>query len=246
MKENSSNPILKTKAFELTSSADLGGIMTMNGVIGKSLFLISLTIASVLATWNFLPESFLDQPQMYLLGSAIVGFVLALVISFKPLLAPFISPVYAVVEGIFLGIVTSFLEAAYPGIAFQAVLGTFAVFLAMLGLYKFQIIKVNNRFRTIVFGATAGIAIFYIISMALNFFNIHIPLVSEGIVGIIFSVFVIVIASLNLALDFDFIETQVKRGASKNMEWFAAFGLLVTLVWLYLEILKLLGRLNRN
>uniref|UniRef100_UPI0039A55ABE Bax inhibitor-1/YccA family protein n=1 Tax=Ornithobacterium rhinotracheale TaxID=28251 RepID=UPI0039A55ABE len=247
--QKSTNPILRTKAFSMTSGMDLGGVMTLNGVIGKSFFLILITAVSAYLSWNYIEEKMLINPEFnlmpYLWGSVIGGFILALVISFKPNLAPFASPVYAVLEGLFLGIISLFFEAVYPGIALQAIIGTMGVFFAMLALYRFRIIKVTERFKSVVFGATLGIAILYGVNILLSFFNIDIPFIHEGgWLGIGFSVFVVGIAALNLAIDFDFIEAQIENGANKNMEWYAAFGLLVTLVWLYLEILRLLSKLR--
>ena len=245
MQEKASSPVLNTKALQVVNSTNLGGIMTLNGVIGKSLLLILLTVASAVFSWFYMPESILLNIRAYLIGAALVGFGLAMFISFKPSVAPFASPVYAVVEGLFLGMITLIFESMYPGIAFQAIVGTMAVFFAMLALYRFKIVRVTERFKSIIFGATAGIALVYVVSIVLSFFGISIPMIHEGgIVGIGFSLFVIGIAAMNLAIDFDFIEEQVERGASKNMEWFAAFGLLVTLVWLYLEILRLLGKIR--
>ncbi|MRJ08231.1 Bax inhibitor-1/YccA family protein [Ornithobacterium rhinotracheale] len=247
--QKSTNPILRTKAFEMMHSTDLGGIMTLNGVIGKSFLLILITAVTAYFSWGFIEEKLMTNPNfnvsIYLWVSVIAAFILALVISFKPNIAPFASPVYAVLEGLFLGIISMFFEAMYPGIATQAIMGTMGVFLAMLALYRFRIIKVTDRFKSVVFGATLGIAILYGVSILLSFFNIDIPFIHEGgWLGIGFSVFVVGIAALNLAIDFDFIETQIERGANKNMEWYAAFGLLVTLVWLYLEILRLLSKIR--
>lgn len=249
MKNKSSNPVLKTKAFDMMHSTDLGGIMTLNGVIGKSFLLILITAISAYFSWQYIDEKLLIDNEFnimpYLWGSVIGGFILALAITFKPNIAPFASPIYAVLEGLFLGIISLFFEARYPGIATQAIIGTMGVFLAMLALYRFEIIKVTERFKSVVFGATLGIAILYGVSFLLSFFGINIPFIHQsGWIGIGFSVFVVGIAALNLAIDFDFIEAQIERGANKNMEWYAAFGLLVTLVWLYLEILRLLSKLR--
>lgn len=246
MRERSNNPILSTKAFDVVQGTQLDGVMTLNGVIAKTFLLLSLVIISAYYAWSH----FVGLPDVnfvpYLLGSVVGGLVLVLAISFKPDLAPFISPVYAVVEGIFLGITSMFFEQLYPGIVMQAIGGTLSVFLVMLSLYRTNIIKVNDRFRTIVISATLGIVFFYIVSMALRWiFHIEIPLIYDsGWVGIGFSLFVIVIASLNLALDFDFISSNIERGASKNREWYGAFALLVTIIWLYVEILRLLSKLR--
>ncbi|MGV4437964.1 Bax inhibitor-1/YccA family protein [Ornithobacterium rhinotracheale] len=249
MENKSTNPVLQTKAFDMTRTTDLGGIMTLNGVIGKSFLLILITAVTAYFSWQYIDEKLLLDNEFnfmpYLWGSVIGGFILALVITFKPNIAPFASPVYAVLEGLFLGIISLFFEANYPGIAAQAIMGTMGVFLAMLALYRFKIIKVTDRFKSVVFGATLGIAILYGVSILLSFFGVSIPFIYQsGWIGIGFSIFVVGIAALNLAIDFDFIETQIERGANKNMEWYAAFGLLVTLFWLYLEILRLLSKIR--
>jgi uncharacterized YccA/Bax inhibitor family protein len=175
------------------------------------------------------------------------GFIVALVTIFKKNWAAFTAPLYALFEGLMLGALSATLEARYPGIAIQAVGLTFGTLLAMLIAYSSGLIKPTQKFKTGVIAATGGIALLYLATMGLGFFGVHIPYIyGNGLVGIGFSLFVVVIAALNLVLDFDLIQSGVASGAPKYMEWYCAFGLLVTLVWLYIEMLRLLSKLNRR
>ena len=170
---------------------------------------------------------------------------MALVTIFKKNWAPFTTPIYALLEGILLGALSALLELAYPGIVVQAVGLTFAIMLALLGAYTILRIRPSENFKLGVSAATGGIFLLYLVSFVLSFFGVRIPYIHEsGLIGIGFSLVVVVIASLNLVLDFDLIEQGVNQGAPKFMEWYGAFGLLVTLVWLYLEILNLLSKLR--
>src|SRR3990170_5101077 len=167
--------------------------------------------------------------------------------TFKPTWAPVTAPIYAALEGLALGALSAMLEARYPGIVIQAVALTFGTLAALLLAYRSGLIPVTKNFRMGVVAATGGIAIFYLVAMGLSFFGIRIAFLHEGSwLGIGFSLFVIVIAALNLVLDFDFIEKGAEHGAPKFMEWYAAFGLMVTLIWLYLEILRLLSKLRNR
>jgi len=181
-------------------------------------------------------------------GGLIGGLVMALVISFKPTTAPFLAPVYALLEGLFLGAISAAFEVAYPGIVMQAVALTFGTLGTLLFAYRTGVIRATENFKLGVTAATGGIFLVYMASWIMGFFGVSMPFIHEsGLIGIGFSVFVVIIAALNLVLDFDFIENGVERGAPKFMEWYAAFGLLVTLVWLYIEILRLLSKLqSRN
>jgi uncharacterized YccA/Bax inhibitor family protein len=186
------------------------------------------------------------------MGGAILGFITAIVVIFKKEWAAYLTPVYALFEGVFLGGISAIYNNVFaktaPGIVTQAVLLTFGAVIAMYLLYRFRIIKVTEQFRSIIFIATAGIAIFYLLAVVLRMFHVDIAFIHEGsTLGIVFSLFVVGIAALNLLLDFDMIEKGVAAGAPKYMEWYGAFGLLVTIVWLYLEILRLLAKLaNRK
>ena len=173
------------------------------------------------------------------MGGAIGGFILAMVTIFKKTWAPVTAPLYALVEGFFLGSISAMYELRFDGIVFQAVMLTFGTLFALLMAYRSGLIKATENFKLGVIAATGGIALVYLATIVLGFFGINIPLIHEsGIVGIGFSLFVIVIAALNLVLDFDFIENGVEQGAPKYMEWYGAFGLMVTLVWLYIEFLR--------
>jgi len=180
-----------------------------------------------------------------MIGGLIGGFVIALVTIFKKNLSPITVPIYALLEGLFLGGISRFFEDRFPGIASQAIILTLGILGALLLAYKSKLIKPTENFKLGVFAATGGIAMIYVIGFVMSLFGSGIPLIHEsGMIGIGFSVFVVIIASLNLVLDFDFIEQGAEQGAPKYMEWYGAFGLLVTLIWLYLEILRLLAKLQ--
>ena len=241
-----SNPALKDEYFKRHGAVASDGVMTLNGTVVKSFLLVLLAVFSAAFTWR----EYATNPGILMpaiLVGGIGGFVVALVTIFKPRLAPVTSPFYAVLEGLLLGAVSARYEAYYNGVAVQAVGLTFMVFVAMLTLYRTGIIRVTDKFRFGVAAATGGIALFYLLSFVLSFFGVQIPLVHEsGMVGIGFSLIVVGVAALNLALDFDFIEGGVQAQAPRYMEWYGAFGLLVTLVWLYLEMLRLLSKLQRR
>ncbi|MCH2586429.1 MAG: Bax inhibitor-1/YccA family protein, partial [Planctomycetes bacterium] len=175
------------------------------------------------------------------------GLALALITMFAPKAAPFTSPLYALAEGLFLGALSAFVEMRFPGIAFQAVGLTFCTLFAMLALYTTGVIRATPAFKRGIMAATFGIMMIYLLSWILRMFSVEVPYIhGSGLVGIGFSLFVVVIAAMNLVLDFDLIEEGAKRGLPKYMEWFAAFGLLVTLVWLYIEILHLLSKIRQR
>jgi uncharacterized YccA/Bax inhibitor family protein len=197
-------------------------------------------------TWSLFYQGVNIMP--FAIGSAIGGFVLALVIIFKKTWAPYLALGYALLEGFFIGAISAVFNYAfaesYPGIVMQAVLLTLGTSAAMYGLYHFRIIQATPTFKKVIFAATAGIAFFYLIALVLRLFGIQMPYLHDnGIIGIGISLFVVTIAALNLILDFDKIEQGAAQGAPKYFEWYCAFGLLVTLVWLYLEMLRLLSKL---
>jgi uncharacterized YccA/Bax inhibitor family protein len=244
----SGNPAMNV--FENTVTLPGSGTMTETGTLNKFFLLFLLVMASASLTWKAFYDGVNVMP--YVLGAAILGFITAMVVIFKKEWAAYVTPVYALFEGVVLGGISATYNNVFaktaPGIVTQAVLLTFGVVIAMYVLYRFRIIKVTDKLRSIIFTATAGIAIFYLLSIVLGFFHINIGFINEGsALGIGFSLVVVVIASMNLLLDFDMIEKGVAAGAPKYMEWYGAFGLLVTLVWLYLEILRLLAKLaNRR
>jgi uncharacterized YccA/Bax inhibitor family protein len=250
----SGNPALKESTFlDLASGEVIRGAssaMTLNGTVNKTGLLLLLSVITAAFAWSqieFTPEGPVGA-MPYLLGGAIGGLVFALVTTFKKEWAPVTAPLYALVEGLFLGAISAIYNARFEGIVLQAVLLTFGTLFALLFAYRSGLIRATENFKLGVVAATGGIALVYLASIVLGFFDIRIPMIHEsGIVGIGFSLFVVVIAALNLVLDFDFIETGVEHGAPKYMEWYGAFGLMVTLVWLYVEFLRLLSKLqSRN
>ena len=242
----SGNPTLNADTFQPyeMSATSASSVMTVQGAATKTLILLGLCIGSACFTWS----AVLSNPQAampWILGGAIGGMVLALVTSFFPRGASITAPLYALAEGLFLGGLTAIINARYPGIAMQAVGLTFGTMFALLMAYQSGVIKATENFKLGVCAATGGIALLYLVSFGLSLFSIRMPYIHEaGLIGIGFSVFVVIIAALNLVLDFDFIEEAAARGAPKHLEWYAAFGLMVTLVWLYVEILRLLAKLN--
>lgn len=243
----SGNPTLTQKIFNRSLDQQDAGTMTVRGSINKFGFLLFMVLAGAAYTW-YLYYNNQPQTMMTLMWVGIIGgLVSVLIICFKPTLAPYLSPAYGLLEGFFLGAISAVLNEAfsekYPGLVLQAVGLTFGVAIAMFLLYNFRIIKATERFKSVVFTATAGIAIFYLITLVLRLFHINIPFMYDSsMLGIGLSLFVIAIAALNLIIDFDMIEKGADMGAPKFMEWYGAFGLLVTMVWLYIEILRLLSR----
>lgn len=238
----SSNPALRENAFDNVGSYSSSTSMTIQGTVNKTFILLFLTVFS--ATWVWGNAARISG---LLIPALIVGFILAIVTIFKKEWSPVTAPLYALVEGVVLGGISSIFERSYPGIVMQAVGLTFGVLFSLLAAYRSGLIKVTDNFRLGVVAATGGIALLYILSMFMGFFGTRIPFIHEsGLMGIGFSVFVVIIASLNLVLDFDFIERGAGSGAPKYMEWYGAFGLILTLVWLYLEILRLLSKMRRR
>lgn len=243
----SGNPAFNERTFEKSIVFTETDVMTERGTLNKFFLLCLLVIASASFTWSAAYQG-KDITSWIWIG-AIGGFIVALVTTFKPVWSSFLAPVYALLQGVFVGGISAYYNHAFdkiaPGIVMQAVALTFGTVLAMYFLYRFKIIKATERFRSVLITATMGIAIFYLLALGLRFFNINIGFLHEGsTLGIVFSLVVVGVAALNLILDFDNIETGVAMSAPKYMEWYGAFGLIVTIVWLYLEILRLLGKLN--
>jgi uncharacterized YccA/Bax inhibitor family protein len=220
--------------------------MTLRGTATKTMALLLLVVAAAGFSWNlFLHQSPALAPVM--LAGAIGGLIVALVTTFKPAWAALTAPLYAVLEGLLLGGISAMFNAQYQGLPFQAVCLPFGTLFSLLLAYQTGWIRATENFKLGVIAATGGIFLVYMATAVLGLFGIAMPFMhSNGLVGIGISLFVVVVAALNLVLDFDFIENGVKRGAPKYMEWYGAFGLLVTLVWLYLEILRLLAKLRSN
>ena len=242
----SGNPALTSKTFEqYTRAGTSADPMTIEGTVDKTGFLLFLLIVSASWPWTrfFGSGQNVAAVMPFIWGGAIGGLVLALITVFKKTAAPITGPLYAVAEGLALGGLSAYFEAQFHLIVIQAVGLTFGTLAALLIAYRTGLIKATENFKLGVVAATGGIALFYIVALGLGFFGIRIGFLHEGTTaGILFSVFVVIIAALNLVLDFDFIESGVEAGAPKWLEWYAAFGLLVTLVWLYLEILRLLAK----
>ena len=242
----SGNPALSANTFKNEGGA-VGQVMTLQGTVNKTGVLLALLVLSATYTWNvFFQAGNPSAVAPAMIGGAIGGFILALITIFKKQWAGITAPIYALLQGLFLGGISAFFEAQYPGIVIQATGLTLGTLASLLVLYKLGIIKPTENFRLMIVSATMGIGILYLISFVMNMFGssgigfIH----SNGLFGIGFSLFVVAIAALNLVLDFDFIEIGAEQGAPKYMEWFGAFSLMVTLIWLYLEMLRLIAKLR--
>lgn len=239
-----SNPVFNKRFADIASAGSGTGTMTVMGTIDKAAILFFLVMITATYTWN----RFLDQSAgvtgLMMLG-LIGGFIAALATAFKPNWAPITAPIYALLEGLFLGGISVSLNYAYPGLPFQAVALTLAVLAVMLGLYRFRIIRVTDKLRSGIMTATLAVFLFYMASWVLGMFGVQMSfMVDSSPLGIGFSLVIIGIAAFNLLLDFDFIERASAQGYPAYMNWVGAFGLMVTLVWLYLEILRLLARLR--
>jgi uncharacterized YccA/Bax inhibitor family protein len=226
-------------------SDTLANVMTLQGTVLKTAILVVILLTAGAFSWS---KALGKDPTLaygLLIGGAIGGFVVALVTVFVPKISPFTAPIYAALQGLFLGAISALFEAAYPGIVLQALGLTVGVLMVMLFVYGTGIIRATEKFKIGVVAATGAIALVYLVDIVLSFFSIRVPFIHEGgAFGIGFSVIVVIIAALNLILDFDFIEQGVKHQAPKFMEWYGGFSLLVTLVWMYLEILRLLAKLR--
>jgi uncharacterized YccA/Bax inhibitor family protein len=242
----STNPTLKESTFERQQAYGIGQTMTTEGTVNKTGILLLCVVATSVFTWRQFRESGDPSTAMpYLLVGLIGGFILALVTIFRKTWAPVSAPAYALFEGLVLGGLSAMFEARFPGIAIQAVGLTIGTLVCMLLAYRSGVVKATENFKLGVFAATGGIAMLYLVTMVLGFFGVGVPAIyGAGPIGIAFSVFVVVIAALNLVLDFDLIEQGAAQGAPKYMEWYGAFALMVTLIWLYMEILRLLSKLR--
>ncbi len=246
----SGNPTLTEKMFDksLELDASLQGSMTVRGSINKFGFMMVMLIAGAAYNWHLYQELQQNTMQTLMYVGIFGGLITAIAISFKPNWAPFLAPLYALLEGLFIGGISVIMNAAfaknYPGLVMQAVGLTFGVAISMFILYNFRIIKATERFKSVIFTATLGIGIFYLLTMVLGFFGINVSFMHDSsLLSIGISLFIVGIAALNLILDFDMIEQGAERGAPKFMEWYGAFGLMVTIVWLYIEMLRLLSKL---
>jgi uncharacterized YccA/Bax inhibitor family protein len=238
----SANPALNSKTFTGLPSVGTEP-MTMQGTVNKTAILLICVFATAAWTWSQVTAG--EQAGPWILIGAIGGFVMALVTVFKKNWAPVTAPIYALLEGLVIGGLSAMLERQFPGIAMQAAGLTFGTLFCLLLAYSSGMIRVSENFKLGVVAATGGIMLVYLVSMILGFFGHTIPYIhGSGAIGIGFSLLVVGVAAMNLVLDFDFIESAVQGGAPKYMEWYGAFGLMVTLIWLYIEMLRLLSKLR--
>ena len=242
----SSNPVMTGKIYEKAGTLSSGSsVMTIHGTINKVGIMLLLVIAAAAYTWNMVMGEDPGRAGTLAIAGAIGGFVVALITVFRPRSSAITAPIYAILEGLFLGAISAIINARYPGVAFQAVLLTIGTLFTMLFLYRSGRIRATPRFRRGVMMATGAVFFAYLISWILSLLGMPMGFMhSAGPLGILINLVIIVIAALNLILDFDFIEKGSKMGAPKFMEWYGAFGLVVTLIWLYIEFLRLLARFS--
>ena len=237
----SGNPALSSSTFKNLDHSASSSSMSIQGTVHKTGIALILCIISAGYVWG--------NPSLHMLAmpAGIFGFILAMVTVFKPTISHITVPAYAIVQGVFLGVISMIFDKMYPGIVVQAVFLTFGTLGALLLAYMSGLIEATENFKLGVAAATGGIAIMYLINFVMSFFGSGLSIIqSSSTMGIALSGFIVVIAALNLVLDFDFIEEGAEMGAPKYMEWYGAFGLLVTLIWLYLEILRLLAKLQNR
>lgn len=236
----SGNPALTKKTFEGLESDSSNATMTLDGTVNKTSLSLLILLFCAYYTYS-------SQNTSFIFLGFIGGFITALVTIFKKTLSPYTVPLYAVFQGLALGGISAIYNNMYTGIVQQAIFLTFGIFAALLLAYKTKIIEPTENFKLGVFAATGGIALVYIVSFIMSFFGSGLSVMNPqnaSLMSIGFSIFVVLIAALNLVLDFDFIEQGVENSAPKYMEWYASFGLMVTLIWLYLEILRLLAKMQ--
>jgi uncharacterized YccA/Bax inhibitor family protein len=245
----SNNPTLSEKIFNKSLADVHDGTMTVRGSINKFGFLLLMVIAGAIFTWRGYTQGNVDGMQTFMWIGLIGGMITGLIISFRPGTARYLAPAYAILEGFLLGALSVIVNVTvgknYPGIVPQAVGLTFAVALVMFLLYNFRIIRPTAKFKAVIISASMGIFLFYMVMFVLRLFHVNISFMNwndASPLGIGINLFVIAIAALSLILDFERLETGEAMGAPKYMEWYGAFGLLVTMVWLYIQILNLLSR----
>lgn len=241
----SGNPVLKESTFSSYKHHQSDQAMTLSGTVNKTLIALILLVAAAGITWKMYFEE--GDVGPWLIIGALGGLLVALITIFKPSFSPVTVPIYAILEGLFVGALSARYEAAFGGITIQAVSLTFGTLFVLLLAYKSRLINVTHNFRLGVVAATGAIALVYLVNIVLSFWGMSVPYLHDnGWLGIGISVFIVIIAALNLVLDFDFIEQGSHYGSPKYMEWYGAFGLIVTLVWLYLEILRLLAKFRNR
>jgi len=240
----SSNPVMTGKIYEKAGGVSAGApVMTINGTINKIGLMLLLVIGAAAYTWKIVMGENPGSAGTLALVGAIGGFIMAMITVFRPQSSAITAPIYAILEGLFLGAISAIINARYPGVAFQAVLLTIGTLFTMLFLYRSGYIRATPKFRRGVMMATGAVFFAYMISWIMGMFGMSVGFMhSNGPLGILINLVIIVIAALNLIMDFDFIEKGSQMGAPKYMEWYGAFGLMVTLIWLYIEFLRLLSR----
>lgn len=245
----SGNPALDKDTFnEIDKAAEGSKVMTLQGTVNKTALLLLAVIIPATITWNIYTATLdfnIIAPFFWggSLGALVIGFILV----FNKEWSPYLAPVYAALQGVCLGGLSALMEERFPGIVLQALLLTFGIFVVLLVIYKLKIIKPSENFKLIVTSATGGLALYYLASMGLSFIGITLPYIHENSIGgIIFSLFAVILAAMNLVVDFDFIEQGAENKVPKYMEWYGAFGLMVTIIWLYIEILRLLAKSRRR
>lgn len=245
----SGNPALNKGTFiECDREYDSSKVMTISGTVNKTIILLFLTIISSYITWQtFISNNDFHGVKNITLIGAIVGAFFGFFIAFNKDLSGRLAPIYAIAEGLSLGGLSVIMEKAFPGIVLESLFLTFSIFMVLLIIYKVGIIKVTENCKLVIASATGGVVVYYLTALIMNFFNVNMPLIHESTpAGIFFSILVIILAAFNLVVDFDFIEQGVEQKVPKYMEWYGAFGLLVTIIWLYIEILRLLAKLRRR
>jgi len=251
----SGNPTLSENKFRdtvISTPISTENTMTIGGTLNKFGFMLLMLMGSAFYSWKE-AANLGENTMPMVIGGAIGGFIIAIILIFKKEWSPFLAPLYALLEGLFVGAISAMFNniEGYEGIVLQAVGLTFSVGFGMYFLYRFRIIRATEKFKSVLIAATVGIGLFYLATMIISWFGVNVnetmPFINGGgMFGIGFSLFVVAIAALNLILDFDMIEQGSAMGAPKYMEWYGAFGLMVTFVWLYMEILRLLSKLNRR
>lgn len=256
MIQRSGNPALNDKTFKDLAVTDYTGEgqqierMTLAGTVNKTAMMLVMVLITASFVWAkvFTIEGVtVEAVSIYPIVGAIGGLIFALITAFKHTWAPVTAPIYALLEGLFIGGISAIMEVYYPGIVMQATMLTFGVLFALLMAYKSGMIRATENFKLGVMAATGGVFLLYMATFILGMFGVNMPFIHDtGPMGIGLSVVIVIIAALNLVLDFDFIENAAEKGAPKYMEWVGAFGLMVTLIWLYIEILHLLSKLRSN
>lgn len=239
----SGNPALNDSTFRSLHSSEHApaDTMTITGTANKTMILLGLCVGAASMTWSMVAGQNMQAAMPWMIGGIVAGLIFGLATGFVPTWAPYTAPLYALAEGLFLGGLSAMYEAQFHGIVFQALIATFGTAFSLLIAYQTGIIKATQNFKLGIFAATGGIALMYLAMMVLSLFGVDVSIMRSGWLGLGISAFVVIVAALNLVLDFDYIEQAAQNGAPKYAEWYGAYGLMVTLVWLYVEILRLIA-----